>query len=139
MSLLITAHSANNPLQPTVKKLCFFPSAELPRWAAQEMDPQVTASIISAIGTIVGAVIASVAAVLVGKTFLSREKLKGQLDAAVADIAFLLKVEERHCELHQESSGQSNKQRVRDHVTSNGGTWSGRFTPGRYRSNSGAA
>lgn len=103
------------------------------------MDPQISASIITAIGNIAAATIAAVAAIFVGRVFLSREKLKGQLEAAVEDIAFLLKVEERHCELHQESSGQSNKQRVRDHVQSNGIKWSGRFTPGRYRSNSNAA
>jgi hypothetical protein len=31
VSQLITVHSANKPLQPTVKKLRFFPSAELQR------------------------------------------------------------------------------------------------------------
>ncbi len=102
------------------------------------MDPQVSAAIITAVGSVLAAVIAAVAAIFVGRVFLSREKLKSQLDAAVADIAFLLKVEERHCELHQDSSGQSNKQRVRDHVQSAGNKWSGRFTPGRYRSNSNA-
>jgi hypothetical protein len=101
------------------------------------MDTQISASIITAAGSIVGATIAAIAAVFVGRAFLSREKLKGQLDTAVEDIAFLLKVEERHCEMHHESSGQSYKQRVRDQVQSNGNTWSGRFTPGRYRSNGG--
>jgi len=104
----------------------------------EKMDPQVSAAIITAVGSVLAAVIAAVAAIFVGRVFLSREKLKSQLDAAVADIAFLLKVEERHCELHQDSSGQSNKQRVRDHVQSAGNKWSGRFTPGRYRSNSNA-
>lgn len=102
------------------------------------MDSQVTAAIITAAGSIIASVIAAVAAVFVGRVFLSREKLKRQLDAAVEDIAFLLKVEERHCELHQQSCGESNKQRVRDHVKSGGKTWSGKFTPGRYRSNSSA-
>src|SRR5690606_14714720 len=100
------------------------------------MDPQISASIITAIGSVVAATIAAVAAVFVGRTFLSREKLQRQLDAAVEDISFLLKVEERHCELNKQSSGQSSKQRVRDYVQSKGDTWSGRFTPGRYRSNS---
>ena len=103
------------------------------------MDPQISASVITAIGSIVAASIAAVAAVFVGRVFLSREKLKVQLDAAVEDIAFLLKVEERHCEMHRESSGQSNKNLVRDYVQSSGATWSGRFTPGRYRSNSSVA
>ena len=103
------------------------------------MDPQVIAAIVTAVGSIAAAIIAAVAAVFVGRVFLSREKLKGQLDAAVDDIAFLLKVEERHCKLHQQSSGQSNKHRVREQVLSGGGKWSGRFTPGRYRSNSNAA
>lgn len=100
------------------------------------MDPLISASIITAVGSIAAATIAAVAAVFVGRVFLAREKLKGQLDAAVEDIAFLLKVEERHCEIHLNSSGQSNKQRVRDHVQSGGNSWSGKFTPGRYRNNS---
>jgi uncharacterized membrane protein len=102
------------------------------------MEPQVLAAIVTATGSIIAAIIAAVAAVCVGRVFLSHEKLKRQLDVAVEDIAFLLKVEERHCELHQQSSGQSNKQRVRDYVQSNGKNWSGKFTPGRYRSNSSA-
>ena len=101
------------------------------------MNPQVLASVITASGSIIAAVVAGIAAVLVGKAFLSRDKLKDQLNAAASDIAFLLKVEERHCELHQqEASGQSNKQRVREYATARGFAWSGRFTPGRYRSNS---
>lgn len=98
------------------------------------MDPQVQAAIITSVGSIVASVVASVAAVFVGRLFLSREKLKRNLDTAVEDIAFLLKVEARHCEIHHESSGQSNKQRVRDQVTSSGRKWSSKFTPGRYRS-----
>lgn len=99
------------------------------------MDPQVASAIITAIGSVVASVIAAVAAFCVGRVLISREKLKAQLDTVVGDIAFLLKVEERHCTMHQDSSGESNKKRVREFVRGNGGEWSGQFTPGRYRSN----
>lgn len=99
------------------------------------MDPQVLSAIITAIGSVVEAVIAATAVVCVGRVFLSHKKLKSQLDTAVGDIAFLLKVEERHCAMHQDSSGESNKKRAREFVRDNGSAWSGQFTPGRYRGN----
>lgn len=84
------------------------------------MEPHISASIITAVGSVVAATIAAIAAVSVGRVFLSREMLKAELDAAVEDIALLLKVEARQCELHHQSSGQSNRRGARDYVRSNG-------------------
>lgn len=59
-------------------------------------------------------------------------KLKAQFAVARGDVAFLLAIEERHCELPRCYQGQSNKLRVREYVKQQTDrTWSGRHTPGR--------
>lgn len=100
------------------------------------MSPEILASIISSGGTVFAALIAALAAALIGKRFLRQEKLKTDLDLAIQDIRYLLNVEQRHCELHKEQRGESNRQRVRDYVSKESDiVWSGRFTPGRVKSN----
>jgi len=102
------------------------------------MEPEVQAAWIIAAGTVLGAMIAATAAALVGKIILNREKLAENLEYAKNDIAFLLKVEELHCELHKNSGGNSNKNTVRERVRSNTDLiWSAKFTPGRIRSDGG--
>lgn len=97
-------------------------------------DPSVQASIISALGGIVAAAIAAIAAAVIGKQISGRKKLQAALLDAVDDIEFLLAVEQEHCNLHKEVSEESFKQRVRQSVRDQGLEWSGRFTPGRVRS-----
>ena len=97
-------------------------------------DPSVQASIISALGGIVAAAIAAIAAAVIGKQISGRKKLQVALLDAVDDIEFLLAVEQEHCNLHKEGSEESFKQRVRQSVRDQGLEWSGRFTPGRVRS-----
>ena len=97
-------------------------------------DPSVQASIISALGGIVAAAIAAIAAAVIGKQISGRKKLQVALLDAVDDIEFLLAVEQEHCNLHKEVSEESFKQRVRQSVRDQGLEWSGRFTPGRVRS-----
>ena len=94
-------------------------------------DPAVQSSIISAIGGIVAAAIAAIAAAMIGKQIAGRKKLQTALHD---DIEFLLAVESEHCVLHKELSEVSFKQRVRQAVRDQGLEWSGRFTPGRVRS-----
>lgn len=67
-------------------------------------DPSVQASIISALGGIVAAAIAAIAAAVIGKQISGRKKLQVALLDAVDDIEFLLAVEQEHCNLHKEVS-----------------------------------
>lgn len=97
------------------------------------LDPTVFAACIQAVGTVVSALIAAIAAAVIGKRFLDRKRLAETLRTALQDIEFLLLVEEEHCKVHR-LSGDSNRQRVRDVVTTLGYRWSGRFTPGRSKS-----
>lgn len=92
-------------------------------------DPQVVAAFITSMGTIGAALIAA----FVARKFVKQEQLKAQLALAHPDIEFLLGVEAMHCELHKQSSGDSNKNRVRDSVRKEGLSRSGKFTPGRLR------
>ena len=94
--------------------------------------PEVLAAIINGACTVLAAVIAAVAAALIGKKFASRDRLQAEKDAAIKDVHFLLKVEEFHCALHKDSIGESNQRRIREQVRAETGLeWSGRFTPGR--------
>lgn len=67
----------------------------------------------------------------------NRKRLQQQLAVAQADIAFLLQVEALHCAKHVEYARSSSKLRVRQEVTQKGFEWSGRFTPGRVKSDAG--
>jgi len=74
---------------------------------------------------------------IAGQAVMSRKRMQEKLDTAYNDIAYLLKVEALHCDRHKELNRASFKLRVRQEVTAMGLTWSGRFTPGRVRSNRG--
>ena len=74
---------------------------------------------------------------LAGQAILSRKRMQEKLDLAHADIAYLLAVESAHCEKHKELNRASFKLRIRKEVSATGLSWSGRFTPGRVRSNRG--
>jgi hypothetical protein len=74
---------------------------------------------------------------LAGQAILGRKRMQEKLDIAHADIAYLLAVEAGHCEKHKELNRASFKLRVRKEVTAAGMIWSGRFTPGRVRSDRG--
>ena len=97
-------------------------------------DPAVQAAIISAVGGVLAATIAALAAAVIGQQIAGRRKLQTALLDAVDDIEFLLAVEQEHCNLHKELNEESFKQRIRQAVRENGLAWSGRFTPGRVRS-----
>lgn len=60
-------------------------------------------------------------------------RLKDMLERAQRDIAYLLRVEALHCDLHREALEESFKLRVRRSVDAEGMDWSGLFTPGRIR------
>lgn len=74
---------------------------------------------------------------LAGQAILGRKRMQEKLDIAHADIAYLLAVEAVHCAKHKELNRASFKLRVRKEVSATGLSWSGRFTPGRVRSNRG--
>jgi hypothetical protein len=97
----------------------------------QLQDAAVQASLIGGFFTLASAVIAAVAAAVLGKRFDNQRRLKALLNTAIADLAFAIEVEEEHCKLHKSISGESFKNRVRDKVRESGHEWSGDFTPGR--------
>lgn len=74
---------------------------------------------------------------LAGQAIMGRKRMQEKLDIAHADIAYLLAIEAAHCEKHKELNRASFKLRIRKEVNATGLTWSGRFTPGRVRSNRG--
>lgn len=94
-------------------------------------DPSVQSALIGAVGSIVAAIFASIAAAIIGRQFTNRARLKEKLAEARSDIAFLMAVEAEHCEIHKASEGKSLYLTARDAVRSHGFTWSGRHTPGR--------
>lgn len=96
-------------------------------------DPEVQASLITSAGSILAALIAGIAAGLIGHQIAGRRRLQQALQLAVSDIHFLLAVEAAHCELHKEMSSESFKQRIRQTARDQGYEWTGRFTPGRAR------
>lgn len=96
-------------------------------------DPGVQSAIIQSGGSILAALIAAVCAAIIGKQIAGRKKLQSMLQAAVADIEFLLVVEEEHCTLHRARDDGSNKMRIRQKAQERGLAWSGRFTPGRVK------
>ena len=61
-------------------------------------DPAVQAAIISAVGGVLAATIAALAAAVIGQQITGRRKLQTALLDAVDDIEFLLAVEQEHCE-----------------------------------------
>lgn len=96
-------------------------------------DPAVQAALIESVGNLLTAIIATTCAALIGQQISDRRRLKERLSLAQNDIAFLLAVEEEHCNLHKEAKGQTLKQTVRKSATERGITWSGKFTPGRVK------
>ena len=94
-------------------------------------DPLILSALVQSIGTIIAAVVAAIAAGIIGKRFLKQDKSRDDLEAAKKDIRFLLEVEEEHCGRHKSQDGKAHKNIVRDKVRKDGSEWSGRFTPGR--------
>jgi hypothetical protein len=97
--------------------------------------PEVVAAAITGACTVLAALIAGIAAAIIGKKFAARQKLQEEKETAIKDIHFLLEVEKEHCALHKENTDESNRQRVRERARIKGYEWSGRFTPGRARPN----
>jgi hypothetical protein len=91
---------------------------------------------IDLIATVVG-LLTTVFTAFAGQAILGRKRLQEKLDIAQADIAYLMAVEVAHCAKNKELSRASFKLRIRKEVNASGLTWSGRFTPGRVRSNLG--
>lgn len=58
---------------------------------------------------------------------VNRKRLQEKLALAQADIAYLLAVEQAHCDKHLELSRATFKRRVRKEVTDSGLSWSGSF------------
>ena len=90
--------------------------------------PEIMAALITALGGIMAATIAAVAAAVIGNQVLGRKRLEARLNLALHDIQFLLEVERQHCSLHRDREEQSYKILMRRHARNNGYRWSGKFT-----------
>lgn len=91
---------------------------------------------IDLIAAVIG-MVTTIFTALAGQAILGRKRMQEKLEIAYDDIAYLLKVEALHCERHKELNRASFKLRVRQEVNASGLSWSGRFTPGRVRTNCG--
>ena len=96
---------------------------------------QIQAALISGIFTVLSAIIAAIAAAIIGKTIANGRQLEDDLETAIDDIAFLLKVERIHCEDNKRTNSSLGKNTVRDAARNAGLGFSGKFTPGVVRSN----
>lgn len=88
---------------------------------------------IDLIAAVIG-MVTTIFTAIAGQAILGRTQLQEKLNIAYDDIAYLLQVEALHCERHKELSRASFKLRIRKEVSATGMSWSGRFTPGRVRS-----
>ncbi|MGD1895498.1 MAG: hypothetical protein ACFB16_00950 [Phormidesmis sp.] len=98
-------------------------------------SPEIQSALISGIFTVLSAIIASIAAAVIGQNIADRRKLQRDLTIAFNDIAFLLEVEELHCENNKKIIGESRKNTIRTVARDAGLSFSGKFTPGRIRAN----
>ncbi len=98
-------------------------------------NSEIQAALISGIFTLLSALIAAIAAGIIGNTIADRQKLQEKLKIAIQDIAFLLEVEESHCEHNKHNNRPSRKNTVRNEIREAGLYFSGQFTPGRVRAN----
>lgn len=98
-------------------------------------DPTIQAALISGLSNVLSALIAAAAAAVIGKTIADGRRSQEKLETAIDDIAFLLEVEDLHCEHNRQNLNQSRKNIVRDQARDAGLNFSGQFTPGVARSN----
>ena len=97
------------------------------------MNPEIQAAFITGSFGVIATVIGAVVALVISRKISKRQKLEEDLKEAVADIGFLLAVEEAHCEKHREADGESYKNRTRQAVRDDKGlSFSSRFTPGNW-------
>jgi hypothetical protein len=97
------------------------------------LDPAIVPVLVSGAFGIIGTIIAG----LIGKDIADRKKAHERLRLAEADIAFLLAVEQIHCEMHRGVNNTTHKLHARKEAAAKGLTWSGKFTPGRLKTDGG--
>lgn len=97
------------------------------------MSDQVFSAFIHAGALIVSALVTALAASLIGRKFHDQQSLRKQVEEKQQDINFLLQVEKLHCEVHQNHSGQSNRNIIREKARNDGFVWSGKNTSGRAK------
>ena len=91
------------------------------------VDAVVQAAVIESIGGVLAAIIAAIAASIIGHKIADRKRLQTKIEMLQEDVFFLLAVEEKHCQRH----GQ--KIAIRNQVRKEGHAWSGKHTPGRAK------
>lgn len=101
------------------------------------MDPQIISSLIISSSTIAATILGSITALIVSRRITRRQSLQEDLNQAIRDIHFLMAVEEAHCERTKLREGESFKLRTRATIREKlGGDFSGRFTPGNWKTDS---
>jgi hypothetical protein len=96
------------------------------------MSEAIVITLIQSAATVLGFLVPSVAIYLASRRLLNNRKLMKDYLSALADIEFMLGVEEEHCRMHKEATGNSNKQIVRTIASANF-NWSYRHTPSRIK------
>lgn len=104
------------------------------------METEIIVAAIGALGSILSALAAAVAAALIGRQFIKQEALKKKLAAAQQDVAFLLEVERRYGERLKVYEDSTRKNTVRREVREETYLdWSGSNTFGRIQYQTGEA
>jgi hypothetical protein len=94
--------------------------------------PEIAAAMITAMGSILAALIISAGAWITGRIIVDRRRLLNDYNRARADVAFLMAVEDAHCQKLKDETGESHRMRIRSLVkTEKGLDWSGQHTPGQ--------
>lgn len=95
-------------------------------------ETEVLVAFISSTGQVLAALVAALAAGMIGKTFADRKRLMAKLEAAKQDILFMLEVERQYGIRMLEHEDTTLKNSVRQVVREEFGlVWSGRNTPSR--------
>lgn len=95
-------------------------------------NPEITAAMITAAGTIIASLLLALGAWITGRVVLDRRRPLYDYNLARANLAFLMAVEEAHCQKLKEETGESHRMRIRSQVkTETGLDWSGQHTPGQ--------
>jgi hypothetical protein len=98
------------------------------------MSTEITVALITMLGAIASAAIASAAILFAAKRVVDRKRLQVELTIALQDIQFLLHLESVHNDISVGQFGKDNKVKMRDVVRLEQGIdISGKNTPSRLR------
>lgn len=96
------------------------------------MSDAIVIALIDGITTLLAVAIPSIIVAVAGFSFKRYRRIQKKYRTALSDLRFLLAVEHEHCLAHKESTGESNRLRVRSIASTHYG-WSGQFSVSRIR------